>query len=231
MAAFLNDDLTRQVKEVFAGLKNPVEVLFFGRQTDCDFCPDSLKLLEEVTGLSDQFSLSIYDLDENASLAQQYKIDRAPGFVIAAREGDQLVDYGIRFFGIPSGYEFTSLVNDLVMVSSRNSALTDQTRAYLKTLNQPVHLQVFVTPTCPYCPRAVVLAHQMAMESPWVEAEMVEASEFFDLANQFNVSGVPHTVINHGAGSLVGAAPEEMLVQEIEKVLADSVLEQGGVSS
>ena len=229
MAAFLNDDLTRQVKEVFAGLKNPVEVLFFGRQTDCTFCQDSLSLLEEVTELSDQFSVSIYDLDENASLAQKYKIDKAPGFVIAAREGDQLIDYGIRFFGIPSGYEFTSLVNDLVMVSSRNSALTDQTRAYLKNLNKPVHLQVFVTPSCPYCPRAVVLAHLMALESPWVESEMVEATEFFDLANQFNVSGVPHTVINHGAGSLVGAAPEEMLVQEIEKVLANSLVEQEGV--
>jgi glutaredoxin-like protein len=226
MAAFLNDDLTRQVKEVFAELKNPVEVLFFGRQTDCDFCQDSLKLLEEVTGLSDQFSLSIYDLDENASLAQQYKIDKAPGFVIVAREGDQLVDYGIRFYGIPSGYEFTSLVNDLVMVSSRNSALTDQTRAYLKSLTSPVHLQVFVTPTCPYCPRAVVLAHQMALESPWVESEMIEASEFFDLANQFNVSGVPHTVINHGAGSVVGAAPEEMLVKEIQKALANALAEQ-----
>ena len=221
MAAFLNDDLTRQVKEIFAELKNPVEVLFFGRQMDCDYCQESLKLLEEVTGLSDQFTLSIYDLDENASLAQQYKIDKAPGFVIVAREGDQLVDYGIRFYGIPSGYEFTSLVNDLVMVSSRNSALTDQTREYLQSLNSPVHLQVFVTPTCPYCPRAVVLAHQMAMESPWVESEMIEASEFFDLANQFNVSGVPHTVINHGAGSMVGAAPEEMLVKEIQKAMAE----------
>jgi len=227
MAAFLNDDLTRQVKEIFAELKNPVDVLFFGRQVDCDFCPDSLKLLEEVTGLSDRFSLSVYDLDENASLAQQYKIDKAPGFVIVARDGDQLIDYGIRFYGIPSGYEFTSLVNDLVMVSSRNSALTDQTREYLKNLNSPVHLQVFVTPTCPYCPRAVVLAHQMAMESQWVESEMIEASEFFDLANQFNVSGVPHTIINHGAGSVVGAAPEEMLVQEIQKALANSLAAEG----
>lgn len=179
-----------------------------------------------MTGLSDQFALSIYDLDGNASLALQYKIDKAPGFVIAAREGDQLVDYGIRFFGIPSGYEFTSLVNDLVMVSSRNSALADQTRSYLNSLTSPVLLQVFVTPTCPYCPRAVVLAHQMAMASPFVEFEMIEAAEFFDLANQYNVSGVPHTVINHGAGSLVGAAPEEMLVNEIQKALANSLAEQ-----
>jgi glutaredoxin-like protein len=229
MTAFLNEELTRQVKEVFAGLINPVEVLFFGRKTDCAYCQESLSLLEEVTGLSDQFSLSIYDLDENASLAQQYKIDKAPGFVIAAKEGDQIVDYGIRFFGIPSGYEFTSLVNDLVMVSSRNSALTDPTREYLKTLKSPVHLQVFVTPTCPYCPRAVVLAHQMALESPWVESEMVEASEFFDLANEFNVSGVPHTIINHGAGSVVGAAPEEMLVQEIQKALVNSPVKQEGM--
>ncbi len=221
MPALLNDDLSQQIKALFAELQNPVEVLFFSSQIDCPYCEESLSLLKEVTGLSDLFTLCVFDIDENASLAQQYKIDKAPGFVMVAKEGDQRIDYGIRFFGIPSGYEFTSLINDLVMISTHNPALSDSTRAYLRTLNSPVHLQVFVTPSCPYCPRAVVLAHQLALESPWIEAEMIEASEFFDLANQYNVSGVPHTVINHGAGHVVGAYPEEMMIQEIQKTLTE----------
>ena len=219
MPSFLSDDMTRQIKEIFDGLINPVEVLFFGKESDCTYCQESLQLLEEVTGLSDKISVSVYDQDANVAEAQHYKVDKAPGFVIVSKEGDQLIDYGIRYFGIPSGYEFTSLVNDLVMVSSRNSALSEPTRAYLKSLNQPIQLQVFVTPTCPYCPRAVVLAHQLALESPWIEAEMIEAAEFFDLANDYGVSSVPHTVINHGAGSVIGAAPEELLVEEIKKAL------------
>ena len=223
MPPFLSDDMTRQIKEIFDGLINPVEVLFFGKESDCTYCQESLQLLEEVTGLSDKISVSVYDLDANVAEAQHYKVDKAPGFVIVSKEGDQLIDYGIRYFGIPSGYEFTSLVNDLVMVSSRNSALAGPTRQFLKALTQPVYLQVFTTPTCQYCPRAVVLAHQMALESPLVEAEMIDAAAFFDLANQYEVNGVPHTVINHGAGRLVGAASEEDLVKEIQRVLQEQV--------
>ena len=65
----------------------------------------------------------------------------------------------------------------------------------------------------------MVLAHQMAMESPYVQAEMVEAMEFPDLANQFDVSGVPQTTINMGAGTAIGAVPEEDLLEEIQRAL------------
>ena len=78
---------------------------------------------------------------------------------------------------------------------------------------------VFVTPTCPYCPQAVLLAHQMAMESPMIEAEMIEAMEFSDLSNRYNVSGVPQTTINYGAGTVVGAVPESHLLAEILRIV------------
>jgi glutaredoxin-like protein len=121
---------------------------------------------------------------------------------------------------MPSGYEFSTLINDILAVSRRNSGLTETTREFLKQLNQPVHLQVFVTPSCPYCPRAVLLAHQMAMENPqMIRAEGVEATEFPELANRFNVRGVPQTVINSGAGIVVGAVPEQNLLAEIMRAL------------
>ena len=65
----------------------------------------------------------------------------------------------------------------------------------------------------------MVLAHRMAIESPWVEAEAVQAMEFPDLSDRFNVSGVPQTTINEGAGTIVGAAPEDYLIQEIKAAL------------
>ena len=65
----------------------------------------------------------------------------------------------------------------------------------------------------------MVLAHRMAMQSPWVEAEMVEAMEFPELAQRFGVSGVPQTTINYGAGTVVGAVPEDYLVDEIRQAL------------
>jgi len=139
--------------------------------------------------------------------------------VIAAKEGDQITDFGVRMAGIPSGHEFTSLIQDIVLVSNRDSGLNPQTREFLKELDKPILLQVYVTPTCPYCPRAVVLAHQMAMESPLVQAEMVEATEFPELAQRDNVSGVPQTTINSGKAHVVGAVPEPNLLAEIRRVL------------
>lgn len=65
----------------------------------------------------------------------------------------------------------------------------------------------------------MVLAHQMAMESPFIQAEMIEAMEFQELSHQFNVSGVPQTTINMGAGTAVGAVPEEELLEEIQRAL------------
>jgi glutaredoxin-like protein len=215
----LNDDIIQQVQDVFDQLQKPVEILFFGSKKDCQYCDDTLQLVTELTGISDKLGLNIYDADEDDEIARQYKVDKFPGLVIVGRDGDQILDYGIRYAGIPSGHEFSSLIHDLVLVSGGDSGLGQETRDYLKSLTSPIHLQVFVTPTCPYCPRAVVLAHQMALESPMVEAEMVEAMEFPELSNRFGVSGVPQTTINYGAGTVVGAVPEDHLLAEIRRSL------------
>jgi alkyl hydroperoxide reductase subunit AhpF len=79
-------------------------------------------------------------------------------------------------------------------------------------------MQVFVTPTCPYCPQSVVLAHQMAIASPMVRGDMVEATEFPQLSNKYQVMGVPRTVINETA-HLEGAASESMVVDKIQEAL------------
>jgi glutaredoxin-like protein len=221
MTSLLNDGIKAQVREFFADLDRPVEILFFGsKDGGCEYCQDTLDLLEEVASLHEKISVHAYDLDENKDIASQYRMDKAPGFVILSGSESDLIDYGVRYAGIPAGHEFTSLINDIVLVSKGDSGLAEETRAALRKVNRPVRLQVFVTPTCPYCPRAVVLAHQMAMESPFIEAEMIEAMEFNDLANAYGVSGVPHTVINNGMGEVIGAVPEGHLLQKIQEVLS-----------
>jgi glutaredoxin-like protein len=219
LTKLLNDDITSQVREVFAQLKEPVHVLFFGNKTDCETCADARQLVEEVLSLSDRLSMAVYDIEDDSVVARQYGVDKTPGFVIAAKNGDEIQDFGVRFSGIPSGHEFSTLIHDLILVSGRDSGLDPQTRQLLAMLKEPVHLQVFVTPTCPYCPRAVVTAHQMALESPLVVAEGVEAMEFPELADRFHVSGVPQTTINAGAGTVVGAVPAGNLIAEITRAL------------
>ncbi len=227
MANLLDDNIKNQVREAFGELPNLVAILFFGSRDAerCAYCADTQELLEEVSALSDQVHLQVYDIEEDAGLAKQYKVDGAPAFVLAGQEGEQILDYGIRYKGIPAGHEFSSLINDVILVARRDSNLSPETRQFLKELSQPVHLQVFVTPTCPYCPRSVVLAHQFALESPFVEAEMVEAMEFPALADRFAVSGVPQTTINMGAGTIIGSAPEQHLVAEIRSALEKSIVQ------
>ncbi len=144
----LRDDIVKQVKEVFdSQLKNAVEILFFGNKDDCEHCDDTRQLVEEVSNISDKLHLSSYDLQDDPEIAQQYHVTMAPGLVLAAKDENQLIDYGIRYAGIPSGYEFSSLIQDLILVSGRDSGLSQETRTALAELKKPVHLQVFVTPT------------------------------------------------------------------------------------
>jgi len=220
MERVLNDQITKQITEAFADVQEPVQVLYFGSKDNCEYCNETKQLLEEVTALNDKLELSVYDVQEHKEVASKFNVTNAPGIVIAARDGADVTNLGIQFSGIPSGHEFSTLINDIVIVSKRVSGLNEKTHEFLKNLDKPLHLQVFVTPTCPYCPRAVLLAHQMAMENPqMIRAEGVEATEFPELANRFNVRGVPQTVINSGAGSVVGAVPEQNLLAEIMRAL------------
>ncbi len=147
MGKLLDEGLQKQVREVFEDLLNPVAILFFNRKENCDYCADTQALLEEVVALSDRLSLEVFDIDENADIAKQYHVDKAPGYSIVGNDGGGYIDYGVRFAGIPSGHEFTSLINDLLLVSKGVSGLNEQTREFLAGLSEPVLLQVFVTPT------------------------------------------------------------------------------------
>ncbi len=220
MTILLNEQIQSQVQEAFTDLQHPVQILFFGTKQQCQFCAETRQLVEEITAFSDLIKLKIFDVDSDAAVAQNYHVELTPTLVIAGEDEDGLIDYGIRFLGIPSGHEFSSLIQDILIVSNRDSGLNNQARDFLAELFEPILLQVFVTPTCPYCPQAVVTAHRMALESPLVEAEMVEATEFPDLSQTHQIMGVPDTVINHGVGRVVGAVPEGRLAIELINILA-----------
>lgn len=148
MAGMLDNAIKKQIKDMFSEMKNPVEIVFFGSQEEsCEYCEQTLALVKEVVELSDKLTVSEHDLQAEADLAKQMHVDKAPTLVIATREGDRLVDHGIRYAGIPAGSEFSVLINVLLLVSKGDSGLSEPTRQFLHSLEKPVHLQVFVTPT------------------------------------------------------------------------------------
>ena len=147
MATLLNANVVKQIEDAFAPMKESVHILYFGEKENCDYCADTQQLLQEVVEISDKLSLDIYDLKDDSDIAEKFNVDKAPGIVIAAKDGDTVSDYGVRFAGIPSGHEFTSLIQDILLVSGRDSGLSQDMRDFLKNLTEPVLMQVFVTPT------------------------------------------------------------------------------------
>ncbi len=144
----LNDEISTHLQELFARqLIHPVELIYFTNEDECATCDETGPLLGELAPLSDKISVSTYDIKKNFHLAKMYNIQHTPGLVIASREKEDPVDYGIRFLGLPTGYEFSSLIHAIELVSKRDSGLTPETRIALKDITDPVQLKVFVTPT------------------------------------------------------------------------------------
>ncbi|MFN3706002.1 MAG: protein disulfide oxidoreductase [Thermoflexales bacterium] len=225
----LNESVRREVRQALAAMTEPVRIVLFTQQEggalECGFCRETRQLVEEVVALSDKLRLEVHDLVADQALASQMGIDKIPAIALLRDERLQPRDFGVRLFGIPSGYEFGTFIQDLVLVSQARHDLSARTLEQLAALTGPVHIQVFVTPTCPYCPRAVLLAHRLAIASERVRADMVEATEFPHLANRYSVYGVPRTVINEVI-HIEGAVPEVALMEELMQVNDPAAMER-----
>lgn len=191
----------------FFKLTDHVKLVLFLDDENCTYCSETKELLEEIVSLSPKLSIETLHLRTDRAKAAEFQIDKVPATVVMNGK-----DYGIRYFGIPAGYEFGSLIDDILDVSRGESGLSEDTKEALAKLTQSLHFQVFVTPTCPYCPAAVRLAHKMALESDLVRADMIEATEFPELAEKYEVMGVPRVVINE-TRYFEGALPEAQFLQ------------------
>jgi glutaredoxin-like protein len=205
--SMLKEEDKEEVRKQLAELVSPVQLVMFTQTIECEFCEETRELVEEVASLSDQVEAVIYNFVTDKDKADDYGVDKIPAIAVIGEK-----DYGVRFYGIPAGYEFASLIEAIKMVSVGQAELSDATREALAQIDEPVHFQVFVTPTCPYCPITVVLAHKMAIENDYITADMVEATEFPHLAINYQVRGVPRTVINQ-TNFVEGMVPEALMVQ------------------
>jgi len=211
--SLLTDEIKVQVKESLADLSSKVRLIVFTQTLECMFCRETRELIEDVAALSEMIDVEVYNFIVDAPKAREFKIDKIPALVIMGEK-----DYGIRFYGIPAGYEFTSLIHAIRLVGGIGSQLDPATVAELNKLAQPVHLQVFVTPTCPFCPQAAVTAFEMAFVSDQVTADVIESSEFPTLAIKYQVAGVPLTLINEQT-RIEGTVPVPMLMEKIRDAI------------
>jgi glutaredoxin-like protein len=222
--------LTNEVREATEkrfseGLVNEVNIIHFTQEPsrlvvpdylkgqECMFCKETKALIREVCALSEKIQLTLYDFVADEEKAKKWDIDKIPATIITAD-----TEKNVRIFGIPSGYEYASFIEGIIDVSKGSTNLEPETIKALKDIDNPIHIQTFITPTCPYCTQSVRLGHQFACESPWIVADMVEATEFPHLAQKYQVIGVPRTIINESI-VVEGAVPEGTFLEHVLKAV------------
>jgi len=174
----------------------------------CATCSAAEELVRELADAApDRISLTVVDVTADPELKVKVEV---PAITVAAPDEEPR----ITFQGLPSGYEFATLLDAIERVSARTADLAPELEAKVSELDQEVEVMVFVTPTCPYCPGAASMANRMALASSKVRSLVVEANEFADLSRRFQVQGVPRTVVNR-AGAFVGALPEAAFVESV----------------
>lgn len=212
MEKLLNEEIQKQLREVFNELKDSVHMVLFTEGDNCESCEATQSLLNEVAELSDKLKLSVHDLTSEE--AKTYDITMAPAFVMLDGQG---VYKGVKFNGIPAGHEINSFISALLEMSGAESEVPPEILERIAKIDKPINIKVFVTLSCPHCPGAVQKAHKIAMLNPHVVGEMIEAQTFSELSNKFNVSGVPKIIINDSL-ELVGNQPIERFLDQIESL-------------
>lgn len=140
--ALLNAQIRKDVQAALADVQQPVVFKVFTQEIECQYCKETRELVEEVASLSDKLSVEVYDLVKDAAIAESLGVDKVPAVAVVGKK-----DYGIRMFGIPSGYEFGSLIESIKLVSQGESGLSAETKKQVAKLTKPVKIQVFITPT------------------------------------------------------------------------------------
>lgn len=218
----LNKEVREATERRFSdGLVNEVSLVHFTQESsrlvlpdslkgqECMFCKETKALLGDVCALSDKIQLILFDFVADEEKARQFGIYKIPATIITGN-----TENNVRFFGIPSGYEYTSLIEAIIDISKGSTGLGPETKGALKTIDTRIHIQTFVTPSCPYCTQSVRLGHQFACESPHIVADMVEATEFPHLAQKYQVIGVPRTIINETI-TVEGAVSEKTFLEHV----------------
>ncbi|MEM1644399.1 MAG: thioredoxin family protein [Ignisphaera sp.] len=219
-------DLTKEdIEAIRLALKDMIRkvqvLLFIGKnKLECFSCEDTERLVKIIAnnspliGDEPAIELTVYDITKTWDLAKKYGITRVPTIV--------LLDGAIKYLGMPAGEEFKGFIETLIRVSNDEHGLTSETVKEIASLEGRAVIEVIVTPPCPYCPYAALLANMFAYVSKTygrgnIESRIVEAYENPDIANRYAVTTVPTIAINNRV-VFVGLPYEVQLLRAIKKL-------------
>lgn len=213
MVVELSDEMKDQILELLEPMVDDVTIHLFVGDHKCLYCHDTQSLVEQVAELSEKINVQTHKGDIAKGKAPEFGIKHHPAVVLHGKEA-----YNVRFYGIPAGHEFGALIGSIIDVSTGTPPLPPDIIEEIQAIDKEIHIMVFTTPQCPYCPGMVRLAHQAAVLNPLIEADMIEALEFQDLAQKYEVFGVPKSIFNETI-SVEGLTPPEMFVEKLYEAI------------
>ncbi len=212
--AIFDEKVQGQLKGILKNMKDNVKIVNFTQEIECPMCRETRQFAEEIASLSDKLSFETYNFVLDKELVQKLGVERIPAIVLLDRDGK---DHGVKFYGLPGGYEINSFLGAIIELSGAREKLPDDIMARIKKIDKDVHIQVFVGLGCPHCPAAVSVAHRLAMENSRIKGDMIDASNFVPMAQKYNVTGVPKIIINDKY-ELTGAHPVTTFLDVIENL-------------
>jgi len=230
-----NGDREYLIERFRKELDDEVRLIVFYKSEDCRYCEETVEIAKEVASLSEKVKLEAYEFDSDDGIVKKLNVTLVPATLIVRND-----NYKIRWYGIPSGHEFATYIEDLISVSSNKPKISESSLREIKKIDKNTHIRVFVTPTCPYCPRMSFMAHQASLANDNISADVIEAIEFPELALRYKVMGVPKTVVNETYRA-VGLLPEPLFTElllhasgfidkpseRLSKILEETRLEEG----
>ncbi|HAQ37688.1 MAG TPA: glutaredoxin [Saprospirales bacterium] len=211
--AIFNEDTRKQLAELLGSLKNKVQIAFVGSEKDCPTCRDTYRFMEEFSALHDKLSLKYYEWQLDAESISKLGVDKMPGIVLLDENGKE---QGVRFYGIPAGYEIHSLISAVREISGIPAEMPNDITERISRIIEPFHIQVFVTPTCSQCPGAAITAHRLALHNEFISADIIEANTFSELSEKYDVKSVPNVIINEKP-AFTGSHPVTKFLEIMEQ--------------
>lgn len=216
----LDEETRNAIKEYLSKMGNEVELIVIvdSNSKNCMYCNEIKQLFSEINelGIPKLKIKMIEKYDDNVKVSYGVTPDQVPIILIR----NQNIKGYIAYRGIPADHEFGLFLETVLETSLGRVHLSEEQIKRVKNIKENVKIDVYVTPSCPYCPAAVASAYMLAMINPNIKAYAVEATEFADESNKYKIRAVPTVVINDGQNKFEGALPIDRFIAKIEETLA-----------
>jgi len=212
--ALFDPKIQNQLRDILKTMKDEVRIIFFTQEIECPMCRETGLFVDEIASLSDKLSVKKYNFVLDKEIAEKYGVDKIPAIVLLDKNEK---DYGVKFYGLPGGYEINSFLGAIIEISGKREELPEDILSRIKKIDKDIHIQVFVGLGCPHCPGAVAVAHRLAMENDRIKGDMIDAANFVHLSQKYSVTGVPKIIFNDKS-EFTGAQPWTAFLDIIENL-------------